>query len=225
MEINRLNRKNFDVKPKKYNNKYIKQSTLETNEIDVDIQNIETPQVVNVETPQVVNVENDSSWSKVVRNGKTKSSYKSVNKVIDIVTENIEPLAEKDLEDKLAKMKSWQIARNKVLNEYLALLCSYTKQEILEKNIRAQHIIDNNTGQPYNYVTLSCRAYTANQEPVEILSQDGFKFVLNQFFSNEYFIKHIKEHYNKMGYNVGFKSRKFDGNNFKTYTDLKIYNA
>ena len=228
MEFNRLNRRNFDVKPKKNNKKYRKQSSLEADEIEVDTEMVVSQEIVNVETQNVETqnvepTENDNSWAKVVRKGKPIQVSESTDKVIEVKTTDVEQQVEHELEEKLAKMKSWQVAKNKVTNEYLALLCSYTKQEILNKIIRAQHIIDRTTGQPYNYVTLSCRAYDANQEPVDILTQDGFKFVLNQFFGNEYFVKQIKEHYKKMGYNVGFKSRKFDDNEFRTYTDLKIY--
>jgi len=236
METVRLNRRTFDSKPKTNNttkyyktNKYVKQNkSYQKNDDEQDEQDEQDAQDAQDEQEKntVTNIDlNDGSWSTVVRIGKNKKQTDE-NKVVENdgkVVENDGKMAEKELEEKYAKMKTWREARDKVSNEYLRLLCSYTKQEILTKIISAQHIIDKQTGQPHNYVTLSCRAYNGNQEQVDVLTENTFKFVLNQFFSNEYFVKQIKEHYKKMGYNVGFRRRKFDDNEHYTYTDIKIY--
>ena len=41
---------------------------------------------------------------------------------------------DQELEEKYARMKIWREAKDTIANEYLKLLCSYTKQEILNKN-------------------------------------------------------------------------------------------
>ena len=201
-----------------YKKKYTK-VTKKVTENDNSITDIEKEVLHNVELQN----ENDTSWTAIVRKSKPKTL--STERTINVVTsEQVQDKEkEKELEEKYAQMKIWREAKNTIANEYLKLLCSYTKQEILNKIIKTQHIIDKKTNKPYNYVTLSCRAYNTNQEPVDILTENNLKFVLNQFFSDDHFIKQIKKYYENMGYNVGFKRRKFDENLYYTYTAIKIY--
>lgn len=192
----------------------------------------ENDNLINDVEQEVQYNKNDSSWTTIVSKSKPKTA--STEKVIDIVTSNQvhkeekrdkEKETKKELDEKFAKMKSWREARNTVSTEYLKLLCSYTNKYITDKIYSRKHIIDKKTGNPFNYITLSCRAYNENQEPIDVLTENTFKFVLNQFFNSEYFVKQIKEYYKNMGYNVGFKRRKLDSNEYSTYTDLKIYFA
>ena len=131
-------------------------------------------------------------------------------------------------DEKRTKAKEWFEARNEVTQSYLDFL-SYSKREIDDMIINRRKTIDRSTGEPYNYVTISCKAYDNNQNLLDHTVQNGFKFVLNQFFTVRdrngkcYFTSKLKEHYKNLGYNLGFISRKNKETGFNEYTHLKVY--
>lgn len=140
---------------------------------------------------------------------------------------NVKTRTEQTNDDKMASQTRarWFAARNSVSDEYAEFLCSYSQKELQGMVEQRKHTINSRTGEPFNYIVVSCAAYDDKQRVVDYVEEDGFKFVMNQFFSSKYFVNKLKTYYGNLGFKVGFitKNATRDDKQFRRYTHLKLY--
>jgi hypothetical protein len=197
---------------------------------------------------------NSSQWHTVQRkkfnkntaNKFTKKSANTNSSTIEVDHENIKNISNVDStvvptektinvntsnltnDEKKARSKLWLDARNQVTQSYLDFL-SYPKNEIEDMIAIRRKMIDRSTGEPYTYITISCKAYDKHQQLMDHVEQGDFTFVLNQFFTTRdrngkcYFTSKLKEYYKSLGYNLGFISKHDKNTGFNNYTHLKVY--